>query len=235
MTGYGDPPVHLPRRKAVNASKLHDSTGSTASTFITQTEYSGAEASEDIIPDLMSDLESDEDVTVHHSLSDSDSDDQISIPQESEADRSDVETLVGSDSDSDDAYPKEPGPHKRIVASSSSDSSSSDSEQDTGKKASKAPSTRSSVDSDSSFGKDSAQSSSKDSGLGTSLDTKTSAQTKSTDESDQGMIILIFISLCLYGILLLILLSYFRPTYEAWSFCKFHARLSWDCILQSLC
>ena len=190
-----------PRKKVVNASTVHDPTGSTASTFITQIELPaslGTETSEDVVPVVILDPESDdENIIVCNSSSDSDSVEELSENEQS-ACTSDVETtagaMAGSGSSSDSDAPHSKGLRKRSAASESSDSDSdSDSEQDRGKKTPKAPSIRSSAGSRGTSGKNSTQSSTKDSGLGTagSLDTESLALTRSTLGSDQGYCILL--------------------------------------------
>ena len=190
-----------PRKKVVNASTIHDSTGSTASTFVTQIEFPTSILSEagttDIVPVVISDPESDdEDVMLCSSSSDSESEEESSVPPQSEAESvTDMESTAGamagsdSSSDSDDPYPK--APRKRSAASSSSNSDS-DSEQDADKKPSQTPLKRqSSTDSHMSADKESTLSSTKDSGLGTagsgSLATGSSAPTRSTSGSDHGI------------------------------------------------
>ena len=102
------------RKKVINASKVHDSTGSTASTFVTQIERPTyvhiTEEFGDDIPVVISDIESDdEDVIVCESSTEFETDSELSssAAQESDIDYSttDVESTVGaigSDSDSED-------------------------------------------------------------------------------------------------------------------------------------
>ena len=186
-----------PRKKVVNPSTIHESTGSTASTFITQVEFPASVLEPEtagIVPVVISDPESDdEDIIVCGSSSDSESGEESVVTQEFEHESTtDIEStasaMAGSDSssDSDDPYPKVP--HKRLAPSSSSDS---DSDQDADEKPSKAQLSRqSSMDSHTSVEKESTSSSAGDSGLGTagsgSLDTGSSAPTRSTSGSDHG-------------------------------------------------
>lgn len=191
-----------PRHKVINASKMHDSTGSTASTFITQIEFPASvyeEGTEDTVGVVISDPESDdEDVIVCSSSSDSDSDGQ-SPPPEPESEYCTDQDIArstsgamygsGSDSSSDSDNSDKKAPRKRSAASSGSESSSdSDSDsKDADKKTSKAPPSKTS--STGSSDKGSINTSTKDSGLGTagSSDLGSSTATKSTG-SYQGMV-----------------------------------------------
>ena len=186
-----------PHKKAViNASKVHDSTGSTASTFITQIEFPGRlyeRETEDTIPVVISDPESDEeDIIICSSSTDSETDEE-SPPPECEGDsNTDLEStsgaVAGSDSSSDSDGPQDKLPRKRSNVSSSSDSDSDSKDAYIGKKTPGAPSKQSPRDSGGLFEQESTISSTKDSGLGTagSLDTRSTAATKSTTSGSYG-------------------------------------------------
>lgn len=174
-----------PFTRVINASTVHDSTGSTTSSFVTQR---GIPVFRGRQSPLVMPTDSDDDISSSEFESDNE---QSSVSLESgiEASGSDTEstsgTLAGSDSSSDSDDADQPLPQKRSSASSSSDSDSDSDDKDKRKmqKEQSKPSTDS-------FEKLSIQSPGSDSGHGTPTEVGSSTATKSSGGSEKGMILL---------------------------------------------
>ena len=170
--------------RVINASTVHDSTGSTTSTFITQRDIPIFRTRQRPQAQAMP-TGSDDD----NSLSEFESDSErssISLESGIEVISSDTESssgaMAGSDSSSDSDDADQQLLQKRSSASSSSDSDSDSDDQDKGKtpkeqsKPSSAP-----------YEKLSIPSTASDSGQGTCTPTGSSMATKSSGGSEQGM------------------------------------------------
>ena len=188
---YRQPVEQLePYTRVINASTVHDSTGSTASSFISQSGIPVFRVHR-LPRNVPTNSENDDkDSVIYDSSSEFESDsEQSSELRESEAELSTSDTesssgvVGGSDSSSDsDDTDDQVLPQKRSSASSSSDSDSDSDDKDKGK-TQKGQSKPTSV----SFEKQSTHSAGSDSGHGTAGETGSSTATKSSGGSEQGV------------------------------------------------
>ena len=215
--------------RVINASTVHDSTGSTTSTFITQRDIPIFRTRQRPQPHVMPTFSDDNSSSEFESDSEQSS---ISLESGIEESSSDTESssgaMAGSDSSSDSDDADQSLPQKRSSASSSSDSDS-DSDSDDKDKGSKIRKEQSK--SSAPFEKLSIPSTGSDSGHGTP--TGSSTATKSSGGSEQGMHGTFELKKTLFRYTTFC--SRFNAIYHTWKYCGIQSGLSRSRVFQALC